>query len=769
MSEGERSFRVYFVTHHDGRKTGILMRRWDSFFERSPPTAYGEGEAEVLSLLEKQLLEREALGQDAVDRYLWSEDFHVRQVRLDVHPLHTIRKRPVVGRATIPLRVSYAYTTVQTSDDTAKGAPRAFRVMLPRFGGWIVLEDLETSAEVLRTWLSTAFLGEHPRSIYDFRAEGDEYVRVWSPDSSSRRAEETKAREEEKPPPELGRVADDLVSLLRVGKLPVVVGEFPELVEIERALMRSPLPSILLVGPAGAGKSALVRRIAQLLVERARADRARPAPHLWSTSADRIIAGMVYLGQWQERCLTLAEELAGRGEWLYVDRLAPLVRPQNDGTSIAEMFASALDAGEVSLLAECTPSELERMRRQHGALLGRFSIVRVRERTIEETLALVGPYAARKETLSIHPGALQRLVRHVEALERDQVLPGKAFRFIDWLARSQESRRTFYPLDVSIAFSTYTGIPIELVADEHAASAEDLAAKLRARVIGQDEACAACGRVLARFKAGMSDPERPCGTLLFVGPTGVGKTELAKQLARVTFGDASRLVRVDMSEFGLRGSAARLLEIGDGVTSLAQQVKKRPLSVVLLDEIEKAHPEVFDLLLGVLGEGRLTDDTGRLVDFRGTIVVMTSNLGVSERAAVGFGEEARGGEGFVRAVREHFRPELFNRIDHVLSFRPLSPADVARIVDLELDEVRARTGLVRRGLALEVSVAARARLATLGFHPTRGARPLKRVIEERVVTPIAAILAESPALRDARVAVIAEGESASAPIVVTIG
>jgi ATP-dependent Clp protease ATP-binding subunit ClpC len=164
--------------------------------------------------------------------------------------------------------------------------------------------------------------------------------------------------------------------------------------------------------------------------------------------------------------------------------------------------------------------------------------------------------------------------------------------------------------------------------------------------------------------------------------------------------------------------------------------------VVLLDEIEKAHPEVFDLLLSVLGEGRMTDADGKLVDFRGTIVIMTSNLGVTEQAPVGFGDGTAGD--FVRAVRRHFRPELFNRIDRVLPFRPLSRDHVLSIVDLVLAEVRSRTGLIRRGITLDVDPAARAALADLGFHPTRGARPLKRVVEERIVAPIAALLASDP-------------------------
>jgi len=759
----QKSMRVYFVTHHDGRRTGTLLRTWSSFFDGPPPSAYGADEDDVLRQLEDRLLRMEADGSDVVDRYLWTEPFHTRQVRIDVHPLSSVKKRPVVGKTSIPLRVTYAWLEVKGDKPEAERGeadpPRAYRVMIPRFGGWVVLEDLETAPEVLRTFLSAALMGENPRWIYDYRAEGEEYVKTWSPDLLARRLKEPEAKEEL--PEELVRVSDDLVAQHERGKLAPVIGDPPELTQIAAYVNRTPPPSVLLVGPSGSGKSALVRRTAKLLVDRARAREKGEKPHLWTTSADRLIAGMVWLGQWQERVLKIMEELSGRGEWLHVDRLAALAQSQPDGTSIAEMLEPAIAAGDVSILAEATPSELELLQRRHASLLSKFRVLRVNEKTTDATIALVGPYAARKPNLALHPGAVARMVRHGADLQRDQALPGKAFRFVDWLASTTPQtgdKRTFYARDISQAFSQYTGIPVELISDEYAASADDLAARLRTRVIGQDGACAACGRLLARFKAGMSDPDRPAGTFLFVGPTGVGKTELAKQLARATFGDDKRLIRLDMSEYGLRGSAQRLLDASDGATSLAQQMKKQPLSLVLLDEIEKAHPEVFDLLLGVLGEGRLTDGNGRLVDFRGSIVVMTSNLGVTEHAPAGFGERTQ--DGFEAAVRRHFRPELFNRIDYVLSFRALAMADVEKIVDLTVEDVRARTGLSRRGLSLTVTDRARSRLAQLGFHPTRGARPLKRVVEELVVTPLAAMLAADSSIRDRKIAVLGDIEPA---------
>ena len=264
--------------------------------------------------------------------------------------------------------------------------------------------------------------------------------------------------------------------------------------------------------------------------------------------------------------------------------------------------------------------------------------------------------------------------------------------------------------------------------------------------MGQDAACDAAAGVLAAFKAGLNPPDRPIGTLLFVGPTGVGKTQLAKRIASYLFGSADRLVRIDMSEYAVRGSAQRLLRTGRGVQSLATRVRDQPLSVVLLDEIEKAAGDTYDLMLGVLGEGRLSDDSGRAVDFRQTLVLLTSNLGVRDRPPVGF-DAAQDAHDFARAVREHFRPELVGRIDRIVPFSPLGEDALRRIVDLELGRIRAREGLQRRAITLEVPDAVRDQLAREGHDPTYGARPLRRVLEARLVTPLAILLAREPQLQ----------------------
>jgi ATP-dependent Clp protease ATP-binding subunit ClpC len=756
---GKASFRVYFVDHGEGQKTGSLLRQWDNFFDKPPPAAFGASETDVFAQLELQLAELEAEKAGEIERYLWEDSFASREVKITIHPRSSVAKRAVIGKKEIPLVITYAYTKL-------KGG--GYKVMVPRFGGWFILEDLSLAPDVLKNAVSNWLLGEVPRWVYDFRHDGDEYVREWAPALLQRKEPPPKANDADAPPQTLAQVAEELVDRAAKDKLGLIVGESPQLNAFQASMRRTPPASLLVVGPPGVGKTAFVRRCARLFATW-RKDATRHAPRLWATSADKIIAGMVYLGQWQERCLSILRELAGEGDYLYVDRLTSILKPQPDGASIADFLEPAMAAGDISVMAECTPSELERLQRVRPRLIGHFALVRIPEPPHPQVIELAQMYAHKKGGVSLHPAAIKRAVQHLAAFQPGTAFPGKIVRFIDWIAHENAGKKTkqqLYPRDVSEAYARFTGLSLRLISDDYPADAAALAQALRDRVIGQDEACDACGRMLARFKAQMNDPDRPLGALLFVGPTGVGKTELAKQIARTTFGDEKRMIRLDMSEYMLRGSAQRMLDVSPGTTSLAALVHKEPLSLVLFDEIEKAHPEVFDVLLAVLGEGRMTDASGRLVDFRGTILVMTSNLGVTETRPVGFGEGAAGD--YLRAVRAHFRPEMFNRIDHVLPFRALTRDDVVKIVDLELAALGARTGFARRGVKLRVSPAARAWLAEHGYHPTRGARPLKRLVEERVMTPIAARLAADATLRDCVAEVVAHGETARAPLSVVL-
>ncbi len=759
------TLRVYLATHAGGHLTGHLIPRWNGFFDPEPPSAYGASEDDVFDRLTDLVLGSGDAG-DSLDRYLWREQFETRSVQIEVHPLTAAGKRLVVSRQTLPLVMTYAWSALERG---------GYRVLLPRFGWSWVLEDLETAPEILRQEVSSALSGRDARWVFEFRRQGEEEVIEWVPRWLGSRSEDSGDWDWDGYET-LHQIAEELVEQAARRRLPPVVGEL-DFRPYERLFEHHPPASLLLVGAPGVGKSTWVRRLAGHFA-RWRADPERDdAPRIWSTSADRIKAGMVYLGMWEKRCLDLVDELAYEQDYLYLDRLPSLLAEQTSRTSIGDLLMPAVAAEEISLIAECTEAELELCQRRKPAWVSLFHVVRLEEPPARRMPVLLDTYLKRRSGRGgarIHPQGLSRLTQLLAGFQPAEAFPGKGFRFLDRLieertadAKAKPRRpegapagRSLDPSDVVAAFSRQTGLPVELISDDHAAGRQAIAARLAERVVGQDAATEACARVLARFKAGLDDPDKPCGCLLFAGPTGVGKTELAKQLARYLFGDAGRMLRYDMSEYHLPGSAQRLLASAPGTGSLALRLRREPLSLILFDEIEKAHSEVFDLLLGLLGEGRLSDDAGRLVDGRMALVVLTSNLGAAAGAPPGFGDVHPGDLGFREAVRKHFRPELLNRLDEVVAFRNLSLEDVTRIVDLELARVARRRGFERRGVRLGVSAAARDRLAELGWHPSRGARPLKRVIEERVVTPAAVRLSEDPELGNVILRVVCADEVA---------
>ena len=283
----------------------------------------------------------------------------------------------------------------------------------------------------------------------------------------------------------------------------------------------------------------------------------------------------------------------------------------------------------------------------------------------------------------------------------------------------------------------WTGIPVSRLMEGETEKLIKMEERLHRRVVGQDDALRAVSNAVRRSRAGLQDPNRPIGSFIFLGPTGVGKTELARALAEFLFDDERAMVRIDMSEYQEKHTVSRLVGAPPGYVGfeeggqLTEAVRRRPYSVVLFDEIEKAHPEVFNVLLQLLDDGRLTDGHGRTVDFRNTVVIMTSNLG--NQLWEGGREVTR--DEIVRVLQGHFRPEFLNRIDEIVLFHRLERAHLAEIVDIQLRRVT--NLLAERGFSLEVSEAAREYLADIGYDPDFGARPLKRAIQRELQDPLA--------------------------------
>ncbi|UCH75302.1 MAG: AAA family ATPase, partial [Rhodospirillales bacterium] len=301
--------------------------------------------------------------------------------------------------------------------------------------------------------------------------------------------------------------------------------------------------------------------------------------------------------------------------------------------------------------------------------------------------------------------------------------------------------------DIAAVVSRWTGIPVDKMLEGEREKLLQMEDALRASVVGQDEAITSISNAVRRARAGLQDPNRPIGSFLFLGPTGVGKTELTKALARFLFDDEQAMVRMDMSEYMEKHSVARLIGAPPGYVgyeeggALTEAVRRRPYQVVLFDEIEKAHPDVFNVLLQVLDDGRLTDGQGRTVDFRNVLIVMTSNLGAEILANQPEGEDSSAVRGQVmEVVRSAFRPEFLNRLDEILLFHRLTRAHMTGIVEIQLERLQAL--LADRKITLVLDEAAKAWLGDAGYDPVYGARPLKRVIQNRLQNPLAQMILE---------------------------
>ena len=586
--------------------------------------------------------------------------------------------------------------------------------------------------------------------------------------------------------PALDAYGRDLTRLALQGKLDPVVGREQEIARTLRILSRRRKNNPILLGEPGVGKSAIVEGLAQQLI---RTD--VPELHdkrIISLDMAVLVAGTMYRGQFEERMKNVLQELRRHPEIiLFIDEIHTLMGAGNGSGSLdaAGILKPALARGEVQCIGATTLEEYKKTIEKDGALERRFQKIIVPPATAEETKSILerlAPYYSDYHHVNYSPEAIEACVRLADRYITDRSFPDKAIDVLDEAGalvsgrqdpptaqpsnsqtaqpsnyQTAEDTPTVSESDIAEVVSIISGVPVQRVATAEGQRLRELDATLRSRVIGQDEAVSQVVKAIRRSRMGLADPGRPIGSFFFLGPTGVGKTHLAQCLAEEMFGSKDALVRFDMSEYAEKHTASLMVGAPPGYVAheeggrLTEAVRRKPYSIILFDEIEKAHPDIFNVLLQVLDEGRLTDRQGHTVDFRNTIIIFTSNVGTRQLAEQGGGIgfessalDARTSQAILtKALNRTFPPEFVNRLDAVIFFRPLEHDALARIVDIELSGLLARTAVM--GYDVTVSPEVREQIIREGSDPRYGARPLRRAIQTHIEDVITDILLNQPA------------------------
>ena len=515
-----------------------------------------------------------------------------------------------------------------------------------------------------------------------------------------------------------------------------------EVSELERRMLSPDRRPVLLLGRRLSGKTAIIHEYVARVTSRRQSPYASRT-NVWLLSPQRLISGMSVVGQWESRLLAILKEARKRNHILYFDDLPGLLqagKSRDSSLSMGQVIRPYLERREIRLLAEITPEAWRILRERDRGLSDLFEVLPVSETDPETTARIVLASRRQMEQQFRCQFELESLPAVLEIERRyspDAAFPGKAVRFLKDLAlirRDAEVTRDC----VLDEFHRRSGLVSQFLDPRQKLTRREIVNSLSQEVVGQPQAVAAVSDLLTIAKARLNDTGRPIGSLLFVGPTGVGKTQLAKAAAKFLFGDSNRLLRFDLNEYVNRGSATRLVGTFDEPDGLLTgAVRRQPFAVILLDEIEKGHPEVVDVLLQVLGEGRLSDGLGRTVSFSNTLIIMTSNLGVRENSQrVGFAGDAPVGDHvWVKAVQQFFRPEFFNRIDRIVPFHQLSREVIEQVARIVLNEMLTRDGLARRRCVLSIEPQALDHAISAGYTPTLGARALKRSLEQLLIQP----------------------------------
>ena len=546
----------------------------------------------------------------------------------------------------------------------------------------------------------------------------------------------------------------NLNEMARKGKLDPLVGREHEIERAIQVLCRRRKNNPVLVGEPGVGKTAIAEGLAWLIVEK-KVPEAIADAVVYSLDIGALLAGTKYRGDFEKRFKALINELTDQpGAVLFIDEIHTIIGAGSAGggvLDVSNMLKPALTNGSLKCMGSTTYQEYRNLFEKDGALLRRFHKIDVAEPSVDETYRILRGLKSRFEEhhhVRYADKALQMAATLADRYINERFLPDKAIDLIDEAGAYQRllpvSRRkkVIGVAEIEEMVAKVARIPAKSVSSNDKEALRNLERDLKMTVFGQDEAIDALSAAIKLSRAGLKAPEKPIGSFLFAGPTGVGKTEVTKQLAR-TLG--VELVRFDMSEYMERHTVSRLIGAPPGYVGydqgglLTEAIVKNPHCVLLLDEIEKAHPEVFNLLLQVMDHGTLTDNNGRKADFRHVVLVMTTNAGAEmvARSSMGFTLQDHSTDG-MEALKKTFTPEFRNRLDSIIQFAALDSSTIVSVVDKFLVELQAQ--LDDKHVQLDVDVDARAWLAERGYDKLMGARPMARLIQEQLKKPLAEMI-----------------------------